>query len=62
MVEKLSMHRIQIWKNLDNSDIVATDVQRDIGFLIPKSLSTSYQIQKARSRALMKIRGHQANF
>jgi hypothetical protein len=32
---------------LNNSDIVATEVQQDIGFLIPESLLTSNQIQKA---------------
>jgi hypothetical protein len=40
---------------LNNNNIVTTKVQRDIGFLIPESLSTSNQIQKAWSRALMEI-------
>ena len=39
--------------SIDNRDILATDLQKDIGFLIPENLSTSNHIQNARSRAFM---------
>ena len=40
---------------IDKVDIQTNDLHKDIGFLIPGSLSTANHIQKARARALMEI-------
>ena len=40
---------------INETEIESCEVQRDIGFMIHESLSTSHHVQNARSRALMEI-------